>query len=69
MQGPTSPGSVTSPSAKHKKDAEPEPEITPLQKMLQNAGPLRDDGSDKYFGLENVRPTAPSLYIIYTDSL
>lgn len=41
--------------SKHKKDVEPEPEITPLQKMLQTAynGPIRPDGSDKFFGLEN----------------
>ena len=25
-----------------------------LEKMLQNAGPIRDDGTDKFFGLENV---------------
>ncbi|KUJ23985.1 cysteine proteinase [Mollisia scopiformis] len=50
--GTTSPG-VSSPSHKNKKDAEPEPEITPLVKMLQNAGPIRNDGSDKFFGLEN----------------
>ena len=59
MQGPTNPGSAASPSTKHKKDAEPEPEITPLQKMLQNAGPIREDGSDKFFGMENVCPTPP----------
>jgi len=40
-------------SPKHKKE-EPEPELTPLDKMLQNAGPLSTDGSDKFFGLENV---------------
>ncbi|KFG86861.1 ubiquitin hydrolase CreB [Metarhizium anisopliae] len=28
-------------------------EVTPLEKMLQNAGPLREDGSDKFFGFEN----------------
>ncbi|KAK0657298.1 hypothetical protein B0T16DRAFT_452779 [Cercophora newfieldiana] len=39
-------------SPKNKKD-EPAPELTPLDKMLQNAGPLREDGSDKFFGLEN----------------
>ncbi|KAG9242986.1 U1biquitin-specific peptidase-like protein [Calycina marina] len=50
----TSPSYITAPSGKHnKKDAEPEPEITPLQKMLQNAGPLKGDGSDKFFGMEN----------------
>ncbi|KAK1636496.1 ubiquitin carboxyl-terminal hydrolase [Colletotrichum phormii] len=32
---------------------EPAPELTPLEKMLQNAGPLREDGTDKFFGLEN----------------
>ncbi|KAH8675549.1 hypothetical protein BX600DRAFT_452950 [Xylariales sp. PMI_506] len=37
----------------HKKKEEPPPEITPLEKMLQVAGPLREDGSDKFFGLEN----------------
>ncbi|KAK9784287.1 hypothetical protein SCARD494_12983 [Seiridium cardinale] len=36
-----------------KKKEEPAPEPTPLEKMLQSAGPLRTDGSDKYFGLEN----------------
>ncbi|KAK0632022.1 hypothetical protein B0T14DRAFT_490457 [Immersiella caudata] len=37
---------------KNKKE-EPVPELTPLDKALQNAGPLREDGSDKFFGLEN----------------
>ncbi|KUI57226.1 putative ubiquitin carboxyl-terminal hydrolase creB [Cytospora mali] len=37
---------------KSKKD-EPPQELTPLEKLLQNAGPLREDGSDKFFGLEN----------------
>lgn len=41
------------PNLKAKKD-EPPVELTPLEKMLQNAGPLRVDGSDKFFGLENV---------------
>ncbi|KAE8442704.1 hypothetical protein EG329_002949 [Mollisiaceae sp. DMI_Dod_QoI] len=51
-EGTTSPG-ASAPSHKHKKDVEPEPEVTPLVKMLQNAGPIRNDGSDKFFGLEN----------------
>lgn len=42
------------PTLKSKKD-EPPQELTPLEKMLQNAGPVRSDGSDKFFGLENVR--------------
>ncbi|ORY66143.1 uncharacterized protein BCR38DRAFT_173778 [Pseudomassariella vexata] len=37
----------------NKKKEEPAPELTPLEKMLQTTGPLRQDGSDKYFGLEN----------------
>ncbi|KAK2600230.1 hypothetical protein QQS21_005026 [Conoideocrella luteorostrata] len=28
-------------------------EVTPLEKMLHNAGPLREDGSDRFFGFEN----------------
>ena len=50
--------SIWLPQPKGKKEIEPEvPEITPLQKMLQTAytGPIRNDGSDKFFGLENVR--------------
>ncbi|TVY64224.1 putative ubiquitin carboxyl-terminal hydrolase creB [Lachnellula suecica] len=49
--GASNPG-VSTPS-KSKKDVEPEPEVTPLVKMLQHAGPIRNDGSDKFFGLEN----------------
>ena len=41
-------------SLKNKKD-EPAPELTPLDKLLVNAGAVRGDGSDKFFGLENVR--------------
>ncbi|QSZ33898.1 hypothetical protein DSL72_005472 [Monilinia vaccinii-corymbosi] len=40
-------------ASKKGQDAESEPDITPLVKMLQNAGPIRPDGSDKFFGLEN----------------
>ncbi|KAK3942170.1 hypothetical protein QBC46DRAFT_82438 [Diplogelasinospora grovesii] len=39
-------------SSRNKKE-EPAPELTPLEKILQNAGPIREDGSDKFFGLEN----------------
>ncbi|KAI9745125.1 MAG: hypothetical protein M1818_001403 [Claussenomyces sp. TS43310] len=35
------------------KKADTPPESTPLEKMLQNAGPIRLDGSDKFFGMEN----------------
>ncbi|KAF1835418.1 cysteine proteinase [Decorospora gaudefroyi] len=34
------------------------PEATPLEKLLVNAGPLRSDGSDKFFGFENVSAAA-----------
>lgn len=49
-------GTSTTPnnaSPKAKKD-EPTQELTPLEKMLQNAA-AREDGTDKFFGLENVR--------------
>jgi ubiquitin carboxyl-terminal hydrolase 9/13 len=41
-----------SPSATKKPEGTLEP--TPLEKMLKNAGPIRPDGSDKFFGMENV---------------
>ncbi|KAJ4421247.1 hypothetical protein N0V82_003879 [Gnomoniopsis sp. IMI 355080] len=47
--GPTA---TKDPTVKAKKD-EPPVEVTPLEKMLQNAGPVRKDGTDKFFGLEN----------------
>ncbi|EEY18851.1 predicted protein [Verticillium alfalfae VaMs.102] len=50
--GTTSPAGKDA-AAKKKEALEPPPEITPLEKMLQNAGPLRDDGTDRFFGLEN----------------
>lgn len=28
--------------------------MTPLEKMLTELGPIRTDGSDKFFGMENV---------------
>ncbi|KAL9611529.1 MAG: hypothetical protein Q9167_003813 [Letrouitia subvulpina] len=39
-------------SAPAKKDTSASP-LTPLEKHLLNAGPIRDDGSDKFFGMEN----------------
>ncbi|GJC80207.1 putative ubiquitin carboxyl-terminal hydrolase creB [Colletotrichum liriopes] len=51
----SSPTSKDAPNKKVKE--EPPPELTPLEKMLQNAGPLREDGTDKFFGLENVNVT------------
>lgn len=40
-------------TAASKKDSAPLPK-TPLQKLLSDAGPLKSDGSDKFFGMENV---------------
>ncbi|KAL1953787.1 hypothetical protein VTO42DRAFT_2248 [Malbranchea cinnamomea] len=53
----TNGASSTSPA---KKDQGPPP-LTPLQKMLLDAGPLRGDGSDKFFGMENVNPNAAQM--------
>lgn len=53
-QGVSKPDSTA--SIKNKKD-EPPPDLTPVEKLLHNAGPIREDGSDKFFGLENVRVT------------
>jgi hypothetical protein len=48
LQAPVSPAT---PVAKKDPNA---PEPTPLEKLLATAGPLRSDGSDKFFGFENV---------------
>ncbi|KFY94663.1 hypothetical protein V498_03790, partial [Pseudogymnoascus sp. VKM F-4517 (FW-2822)] len=48
--GPSTPGPNSNAS---KKQQEPVVELTPLEKMLLNAGPIRPDGSDKFFGMEN----------------
>lgn len=50
MQGVSGPSSGSAPT---KKDPHAPPK-TPLEKLLTNAGPLRGDGSDKFFGMENV---------------
>ena len=34
---------------------DPTKDLSPVEKLLYNAGPIRPDGSDKFFGLENVR--------------
>ncbi|KAK0515551.1 hypothetical protein JMJ35_001585 [Cladonia borealis] len=49
----TSSPSTGSPSTKKDPNAL---QITPLEKYLQDVppGPLREDGSDKFWGLENV---------------
>lgn len=54
LQAPASPA-TGHPVAKKDPNA---PEPTPLEKLLVNAGPLRGDGSDKFFGFENVSAPA-----------
>ncbi|KAJ5989983.1 hypothetical protein N7522_010190 [Penicillium canescens] len=53
-KGSRSSGTATAPStsaAPVKKDLVPQ--ISPLEKRLQDMGSIRDDGSDKFFGMEN----------------
>ncbi|KAF2808536.1 cysteine proteinase [Mytilinidion resinicola] len=50
---PASPASASTPT---KKDPNA-PQPTPLEKLLADAGPIRDDGSDKFFGFENFGST------------
>jgi len=54
-----SPASPTSNSPATKKDPNA-PQPTPLEKLLADAGPIRGDGSDKFFGFENVSSLTPS---------
>lgn len=49
-QGATSPVVGPSPSKKDPLGSQP----TLLEKLLEGAGPAREDGGDKYFGMENV---------------
>lgn len=61
LQGQLTPTTnITSP----KKDHHALP-ISPLEKMLQDSGPVRSDGSDKFFGMENVS-YSPSTSITLT---
>ncbi|KIH91764.1 ubiquitin carboxyl-terminal hydrolase 9/13 [Sporothrix brasiliensis 5110] len=53
----------------NKKKEEPPPEQTPLEKMLMNAGPIRDDGTDKFFGLENFGNSWYTLRLHYCNSI
>lgn len=48
-----------------KKKEEAAPEVTPLERMLQTAGTLRPDGSDKFFGMENVSIIRECLHFDY----
>ncbi|EFQ98633.1 ubiquitin carboxyl-terminal hydrolase 13 [Nannizzia gypsea CBS 118893] len=51
-------------TATSKRDPTPLPK-TPLQKLLSDAGPLKSDGSDKFFGMEN----APFANTCYCNSI
>ncbi len=57
-QGPNSPPVGTSPT---RKDAQQAP-LTPLQHLLADAGPLRSDGNDKFFGMLNVGNVYKNVY-------
>lgn len=50
-----------------KKKEEAAPEVTPLDKMLLSAGALRQDGSDKFFGMENVSFTPHIFSLSYRE--
>ncbi|KAF2662943.1 cysteine proteinase [Lophiostoma macrostomum CBS 122681] len=52
----TSPASPASANPPTKKDPNA-PQPTPLEKLLVDAGPIRADGSDKFFGFENFGST------------
>ncbi|KAE8383569.1 putative ubiquitin carboxyl-terminal hydrolase creB [Aspergillus bertholletiae] len=47
--GPPTPSVGVTPAKKEP----PMPPMTPLEKMLQDMGAIREDGSDKFFGMEN----------------
>jgi hypothetical protein len=61
--------STSTPKHNKKEKEEPAPELTPLERVLQNAGPLREDGSDKFFGLENVCHDGPASYMVRVANL
>ncbi|QKX55552.1 uncharacterized protein TRUGW13939_02646 [Talaromyces rugulosus] len=52
LRGNAGPYSPTSGPSPPKKDPNAPP-MTPLEKMLLDSGPVRGDGSDKFFGMEN----------------
>jgi len=45
------------------------PQISPLEKRLQDMGAIRDDGSDKFFGMENVSFGLPRKSAVIARSL
>jgi hypothetical protein len=55
IQTPASPASKDAIAKKDPNALQP----TPLEKLLADAGPIRGDGSDKFFGFENVSALVP----------
>ena len=55
IQTPVSPASKDAIAKKDPNAQQP----TPLEKLLVDAGPIRGDGSDKFFGFENVSALVP----------
>jgi hypothetical protein len=56
IQTPASPASKDAIAKKDPNALQP----TPLEKLLVDAGPIRGDGSDKFFGFENVSALSPA---------
>lgn len=50
IQGASNTANGSSPAKKDHNASQ----LTPLERHLTDAGPLRTDGSDKFFGMENV---------------
>ncbi|KAI9687065.1 MAG: hypothetical protein M1822_002475 [Bathelium mastoideum] len=63
LKGTGSPASPSTAVAPTKKDPNL-PQPSPLEKLLADAGPLRADGSDKFFGFENFGSTCYANSII-----
>ncbi|KAL9629346.1 MAG: hypothetical protein Q9204_005323 [Flavoplaca sp. TL-2023a] len=64
--------SQSSGSSTPKKDPNAIP-LTPLERHLRDAGPIQDDGSDKFFGMENVlsypKRSAPESVLLGPNGL
>ncbi|KAF2435780.1 cysteine proteinase [Tothia fuscella] len=56
LKGANNPAGTSAGSTPAKKDPNA-PQPTPLEKLLIDAGPIRTDGSDKFFGFENFGST------------
>ena len=56
-------------ASKNTKKEDPTKDLSPVEKLLYNAGPIRPDGSDKFFGLENVRACSWEVQFTYYRTL